>query len=191
MVSIVNQDFTSYIDIPVNFDKIYKLKVEFLNCFFPLTDMVYLGGYSLSQVDYYKSIDEFKESFPHIGFKDISTEVITNSGETLNLEDEEIEYYLSNTYKSESESTDLLNYTAENQYLTDVAGLMISDNSHLTNLFYIGSASSNGVNKTNLEDLKGDKMIRQYKNNQVVLSLSVKAENIGLLNTLTANSDTF
>lgn len=185
-VSIINNDFTSYIDIPVNFDKIYKLKVDFLNCFFTVTDFYY-DGMERIEPDYYIIRDEFKESFPHIAFKDIYTEIVNDNGDAMELNDEEIQYYLSDSFQTSTQTTELLNYTADNKYITDVAGVSALDLSG--NVVYITDADSNSIFKTNLEDLKGQKYINQYQNNRIILRSTIDTDSIYLYNSFSLDSD--
>ncbi|MGQ1889127.1 hypothetical protein ACT29H_01665 [Thermophagus sp. OGC60D27] len=167
---VFNKNVDVNIDIPAEFGDLHQLEVVFYNEFF--------------RFDNGEEHGDLKETLPLLGIKDIETELIDkNTGEAISLNDEELQYYLSEKFKTEKQEDELYHYTADDQYITDLGGITLDND-------YIIQVSANGITKDNFEDLRGDKIIRQYQDNQIVLSLSLYEDNLPVYSLLTMQNDT-
>lgn len=181
--NILNIDTNVSIDIPANFDGIYKLDFQIYNMWFRCTDKEYGDYGSQTKLDHLKPVADFKETLPHLAIKDIYTQIIDkDTGEAINLNDEELQYYLSEQFKTEKQDDELYHYTADDQYITDLGGITLDND-------YINQVSANGVTKDNFEDLRGDKIIRQYQDNQIVLTLSLYEDDLPAYTLLMMQND--
>jgi hypothetical protein len=182
-VNIMNRDINVNINIPVNYDSFYELDFQIYNMWFRGSDKDFVNYGQEVQLDYLQPVADFKESIPHLAIKDIFTELVNKeTGEEIDLEDEEIQYSLSEIYKTDEIKDELTNYTGENEYITDLAGINFNNDS-------ITLVSNNNYSKSDLEDFKAEKVINQYKNNNINLNMTIQDPEASLMNLYKLNSD--
>jgi hypothetical protein len=188
---ITNEDTTVNIYIPIyeNYTGLRQVKIEFLNIFYPVYNLapedrpsgtsINLPGQTITSADYMdmmhlRARPMWKQEYPFLGIKDISVDVVDAATlEPLEDKDEEIQYYVNENYQTESKKEEMLHNTRDNRYVHDVGGFMVSPNTDLSWQRYIDSCQANGVVKTTLEDLRGDKIVRHYQKNRILLSTSI------------------
>lgn len=179
-VNVLNRDIEVNVDIPLNFDEPLFFNFEIYNRFFQATDK---NDHTSTVEDYLVPFANFKESFPHIGFRNIYTKLIDKySGEEIELNDSELQYYLSEKYKTKEIKDEFKHYTANNEYVTDVAGITLDNN-------YITNVNNSEYNETNLEDFKAEKVINQYSKNNINLNMNIQDDNFSLMNICKLNND--
>lgn len=168
-VNILNEDFSTYVDIPVNFDIIGKVTFTFHNTVYKLKDE---GNGHLQRQN------TFMEDFPHIGFKNIYTEVIDKAtGKAIELKDEELQFYLSENYKTESENIELTTLTADNRYILDVSGVMKSDTYENKVIDYIDSVNIESEYDS-FEKALGNLYVGNYQYNKVHLNVQFQEDSL-------------
>jgi len=205
-LNIVNKNHTTNIYLPIDFVGLKQIKMEFLNVFYPVYNKAPFERQNATYTDkgqidpvYYedeyhlKAMPIYKQDAPLLGIKDIKMDIVDNiTLEPIKDTDQELQYYVNENYKTESKNEELLHNTRDSVYINNVSGVMVSETSTLSNQLYITSGQANGVVKGNIEDLKGDKMIRHYEKNRIIISSSVYAENFMLsllLETITFTQD--
>lgn len=164
---ILNEDFAVNFDIPADFEQIGQLEVIFYN-----------NIYKMEQdetEDLYHRDDVYKEDFAHIGFREISTTLIDKfTGEEIEIKDQELQYYVSEVYKTEKQEQEIIAYSADNRYITDLGGILKSDTYLNENLDYITSVYASGFGKSNLEDHLGQRYVSDYQNSKIILKPLIK-----------------
>lgn len=167
--TVLNKDIEVKMNIPADFGSIYRMEVIWYNEYYRVKDGVEIG--------------DIKETIPYLAIKDVNTNLTDiQTGEERDLSDEEMQFFLSDKFKSESITDELTTYSADPRYIADVAGINVGAD-------YIESASANGITVPDLEMLKGDKMVRQYKDNQVVLKINFLTDDLPIYSLMTMRSD--
>jgi hypothetical protein len=156
------------LQIPADFDGVYQMSLIFYDEFYRLVDGEEVGDY--------------QGAFPYLGIRDIETDIIDSEGDSVDLEDAEMQFYLSEQYKSDSQTDELTTYTAEEKFIADMSGITLGSD-------YIVSAQANGISMPDLEYLKGEKMQRQYKDTQVELTITFEEDDIPIYTLLTMRND--
>lgn len=165
----MNKPVSINIDIPVELNTLYNLELVFYNEFY--------------RFDKGAEKADFKGTLPFLGIKDIATEIVnSDSGEPIDLKDAELQFFLSDQFKSDSKTDELTTYTAEELFVSDLAGITVGSD-------YINVATANGISMPNLEMLKGDKIVRQYKDTQVELTITFAESDIPIYTILTMRRD--
>ena len=132
---------------------------------------------------YLQSIRTVKQSNIYFAVNNIGVDVVNKDDlEPISIADEELHYYLNEQYKTEEIKDEITNYTANDKYIVDMGGITFNNK-------YITSVNSSSYNETNFEDLKGDKIVNQHKNNNINLSFDLKTDKAKLFKLYKLNSD--
>lgn len=152
---------------------------------FSLTNMFYevVNDEKNLPAVYLQSIRTVKQSNIYFAVNNIGVDVVNKDNlEPISIADEELHYYLSEQYKTEEIKDEITNYTGNDKYIVDMGGITFNNE-------YITSVNSSIFNETNLEDLKGDKIVNQHKNNNINLSFDLKTDEAKLFKLYKLNSD--
>ncbi|MFW5928178.1 MAG: hypothetical protein ACOCSL_03160 [Thermoplasmatota archaeon] len=186
-INIMNQNHRQHVYIPINIgDTMEQVKVVFRNLIYEVYNYAE-GDYNDQQYDiigrtweedyieedHLKAKPFYKQHLPMYGVKNIKLDVVYASTlEKVDYQDEELQYYIDNKYKTESISSELLHSTRDDIYINDISGLMMATSLSLDTIKYINTCQANGDNVSTLEDLKGQKFIRHYEKNRIILGLT-------------------
>lgn len=181
-VPILNEDFEVKFDIPVSFDDYHHLEIEFYNIFYRVTDNYYGINFTEQGYQHYtpiKAMGDFKETIPHLAINNVYTSLINKkTNEEIDLNDEELHFFLDDKYQTKEIKDEFLNYNSNSKYITDVGGITL-------NYQFINDVNSFST----FEDYKANKMINQYKNNNINLSFDLKTDKAKLFKLYKLNSD--
>ena len=152
---------------------------------FSLTNMFYevVNDETNLPAVYLQAIRTVKQSNIYFAVNNIGVDVVNKDDlEPISIADEELHYYLNEQYKTEEIKDEITNYTANDKYIVDMGGITFNNK-------YITSVNSSSYNETNFEDLKGDKIVNQHKNNNINLSFDLKTDKAKLFKLYKLNSD--
>lgn len=161
---------------PVNHP--YQIEFSLTNMFYEVVN----DEQNLPAV-YLQAIRTVKQSNIYFAVNKIGVDVVNKDNlEPISIADEELHYYLNEQYKTEEIKDEITNYTANDKYIVDMGGITFNNK-------YITSVNSGSYNETNFEDLKGDKIVNQHKNNNINLSFDLKTDKAKLFKLYKLNSD--
>lgn len=201
---VINTDTEVNVQMPLKKDEnhpnagMFRISVEFTNMWYEVwnihkTDSGYVGDYAEYLDKYHLRAKGFyKQGCPYLGIKDISLGLIyADTLKEVAKEDQEIQYSVNAGYQTESRDETIYHNTRDDTYVTDVGGFMLSTSIDVTNSqYYIKECSANGVTQNTLEDLKGNKMIRHYQKNRILLSTTIYTNTlIRMISVFTNNTD--
>jgi hypothetical protein len=152
---------------------------------FSLTNMFYevVNDETNLPAVYLQSVRTVKQSNIYFAVNNIGVDFVNKDNlEPISIADEELHYYLSEQYKTEEIKDEITNYTGNDKYIVDMGGITFNNE-------YITSVKSSSYYETNFEDLKGEKVINQFKNNNINLNMDIDSDDVSMLQLYKLNSD--
>lgn len=182
-MNCIDEELTVTLNIPADFETIAKLRVVFFNT-------ILRAEYNPT-TNIWQSKSDFLDNMPLIAFKDIQTQLIdAATKKPIEIQDEEINYYLSESYKTQKTNEEVINFTADKKYITDLGSIVKSDTFENNIFEYINVATIANITKTNLEDIKGQLFINDYSKNKIMLSLEIRNSTISPFDIFVWTGDT-